>query len=166
MVPPCSWSRIADIGRMVSVCLYNDSPCMYKVILGVLYCFIHWTFDFICILANERFYLFSGNSVILGVNCDGIMLIKTDDKLVLYEFRYHEVESIFLDPSDSFITINLMRQGDLNSHRCFVFETPQKTEIGSLIVSYCPSLSNWITENEVPVSSTHVTIIMLHYLMA
>ncbi|CAB0010734.1 unnamed protein product [Nesidiocoris tenuis] len=104
-------------------------------------------------VVTYRGYWSYGNSVILGVNCDGIMLIKTDDKLVLYEFRYHEVESIFLDPSDSFITINLMRQGDLNSHRCFVFETPQKTEIGSLIVSYCPSLSNWITDNEVPVKA-------------
>lgn len=32
----------------------------------------------------------------------------------------------------------------------FVFETPQKNEIGSLIISYFPALSNWITENEVP----------------
>lgn len=32
----------------------------------------------------------------------------------------------------------------------FVFETPQKNEIGSLIISYFPALSTWITENEVP----------------
>ena len=31
-----------------------------------------------------------------------------------------------------------------------MFETPQKNEIGSLIVSYFPPLSNWITENEIP----------------
>ncbi|XP_024082673.1 unconventional myosin-VIIa [Cimex lectularius] len=100
-----------------------------------------------------RGYWSYGNSVILGVNFEGIMLIKADDKFVLYEFRYHEIESIFLDPSDSFITINLMRQGDQNFHKCFVFETQQKTEIGSLIVSYCPALSTWMTENEVPVKA-------------
>lgn len=37
-------------------------------------------------------------------------------------------------------------------HRCFVFETQQKTEVASLIVSYYPALSTWITVDEVPVS--------------
>jgi hypothetical protein len=84
------------------------------------------------------------------------MLIKPDDKFVLYEYRYQDVESIFLDPSDSFLTINLMRQQPDNTHRCFVFETEQKSEIGSLIVSYCPSLAAWITENEAPIRKVSV----------
>jgi len=90
------------------------------------------------------------------------MLIKPDDKFVIYEYRYEDVESLFLDPSDSFITINVMRQHPgqgihqnqqgqpENTHKCFVFETPQKNEIGSLIVSYCPQLAGWITESEAP----------------
>ncbi|XP_023721880.1 myosin-I heavy chain isoform X2 [Cryptotermes secundus] len=98
-----------------------------------------------------RGYWSYGNSLILGVNSEGLMLIKPDDKFVLYEYRYQDVESIFLDPSDSFLTINLMRQQPDNSHRCFVFETEQKNEIGSLIVSYCPALAAWITENEAPI---------------
>lgn len=106
-------------------------------------------------------FVFAGNSLILGVNSESLMLIKPDDKFILYEFRYQDVESIFLDPSDSFLTVNLMRQhGDNGSHRCFVFETPQKSEIGSLIVSYCPALAGWITDNEVPVSITSVTILI------
>uniref|UniRef100_A0A182IIZ7 Myosin motor domain-containing protein n=1 Tax=Anopheles atroparvus TaxID=41427 RepID=A0A182IIZ7_ANOAO len=104
---------------------------------------------------SYRGYWSYGNSLILGVNCEGIILIKPDDKFVLYEFRYAEVESIMLDPSDSFITISLNRHtatstGAADQQRCFVFETAQKNEIGSLIVSYYPALSNWITENEVP----------------
>lgn len=102
---------------------------------------------------SYRGYWSYGNSLILGVNCEGIILIKPDDKFVLYEFRYAEVESIMLDPSDSFITISLNRHtstGSADQQRCFVFETAQKNEIGSLIVSYYPALSNWITENEVP----------------
>lgn len=78
------------------------------------------------------------------------MLIKPDDKFVLYEYRYTDIESIFLDPSDSFLTVNLMRQQPDTSHKCFVFETPQKNEIGSLIVSYWPTLASWITDNEAP----------------
>lgn len=91
----------------------------------------------------------SGNDLILGVNWEGLMLIKPEDKFVLYEFRYVDIESLFLDPSDSFITVNLIDQG---AHRCFVFETTQKTEIGSLIISYYPALAAWITEQEAPVS--------------
>ncbi|XP_025423592.1 myosin-I heavy chain isoform X3 [Sipha flava] len=102
-----------------------------------------------------RGYWSYGNSLILGVNCEGLMLIKPEDKFVIYEFRYTDVESIFLDPSDCFLTINLMRHQNDNAsaHKCFVFETPQKSEIGSLIVSYCPGLAGWIIENEAPVKA-------------
>ncbi|KAL0269418.1 UNVERIFIED_CONTAM: hypothetical protein PYX00_007160 [Menopon gallinae] len=98
-----------------------------------------------------RGYWSYGNNLILGVNCEGLILIKPDDKFVLYEYRYQDIESIFLDPSDSFITVNLMRHLPDNSHKCFVFETAHKSEIGSLIVSYCPALANWIIENEAAV---------------
>nr|XP_008195789.1 PREDICTED: myosin-I heavy chain [Tribolium castaneum] len=97
-----------------------------------------------------RGYWSYGNSLILGVNSEGIMLIKPDDKFVLNEYRYQEIESILLDPSDSFITITLQRHLNDNNHKCFVFETTQKNEIGSLIASYCPSLAAWLTENEAP----------------
>lgn len=109
-----------------------------------------------------RGYWSYGNSLILGVNSDGLMLIKPDDKFVLNEYRYHEIESILLDPSDCFITITLQRHYLLNNggsgssnehnhhhhHRCFVFETAQKNEIGSLIASYCPTLAAWLIDSE------------------
>lgn len=88
----------------------------------------------------------------LGVNCEGLILIKPEDKMVLYEFQYPDIESIFLDPSDSFLTINLMRHhNDNGTQKCFVFETTQKSEIGSLIISYYPALASWITESETAV---------------
>ncbi|XP_063991813.1 myosin-VIIa isoform X1 [Diachasmimorpha longicaudata] len=101
-----------------------------------------------------RGYWSYGNQLILGINCDGLMLIKPEDKFVVSEYRYQDVESIMLDPSDSFITISLLRHNPDSSHKCFVFETPQKNEIGSLIVSYCPALAGWITENEAPTKRT------------
>lgn len=97
-----------------------------------------------------------GNSLILGVNSEGLLLIKRDDKLVLYEYRYQDIESIFLDPSDSLLTVNLMRHLPDNSHKCFVLETAHKAEIGSLIVSYCPALANWIIENEAAVRKVSI----------
>lgn len=101
-----------------------------------------------------RGYWSYGNTLILGVNCDGLILIKPEDKFVIYEFRYTDIESIMLDPSDSFITITLNRTtanaAATDQQRCYVFETSQKNEIGSLIISYFPALSNWITENEIP----------------
>lgn len=105
---------------------------------------------------SYRGYWSYGNSLVFGVNWEGIVLIRPEDKMVLYEFRYVEIESIMLDPSDSFITINLNRHNAQNAdaQKCFVFETGQKTEIGSLIVSHFPALSNWITENEVPARKT------------
>ncbi|KAF5280393.1 hypothetical protein FQR65_LT03202 [Abscondita terminalis] len=97
-----------------------------------------------------RGYWSYGNSLILGISNEGIMLIKTDDKFVLNEYRYQEVESILIDPSDSFITITLQRHLNESNHKCFVFETTQKNEIGSLIASYCPNLAGWITEHDAP----------------
>lgn len=97
-----------------------------------------------------RGYWSYGNSLVLGVNSDGLMLIKPDDKFVLNEYRYQEVESIMLDPSDSFITITLQRHLNDNASRCFVFETGQKNEVGSLIASYCPLLAGWMADSEAP----------------
>lgn len=97
-----------------------------------------------------RGYWSYGNSLILGVNSEGLMLIKPDDKFVINEYRYQALESILLDPSDCFITVTLQRHLTENNHKCYVFETMQKNEIGSLIASYCPSLAGWITEAESP----------------
>lgn len=105
-----------------------------------------------------------GSNVIFGVNSEGIMFIQPEDKFILYQFKYIDIESIILDPSDCFITLTLNRHYvqmnkpnvkdsniPLEVQRCFVFETSQKNEIGSLIVSYYPPLSNWIMNSfEIP----------------
>lgn len=102
-----------------------------------------------------RGYWSYGNTLILGVSCEGLMFIKPEDKFVIYEFRYTDIESIMLDPSDSFITITVNRTTNTanEQQRCFVFETSQKNEIGSLIISYYPALSSWIIDNETPLAA-------------
>ena len=79
----------------------------------------------------------------------GILLIKPDDKFILFEFTYSEIESLLLDPSDNFITLNLAR-GAQERQRVYVFETKQKAAIGALVASYCPTIANWIREADAP----------------
>ncbi|KRK07125.1 uncharacterized protein Dyak_GE28252 [Drosophila yakuba] len=107
---------------------------------------------------NYKGYWNMASNIILGIHFDGLKFINPEDKSVMLQFKYVDIESILLDPSDSFITISLNRSAQLlkssrdessfiESQKCFVFETPQKNEIGSLIISYYPPLSNWILNN-------------------
>ena len=107
---------------------------------------------YVCIiLLYDRFMflLRVGSNIILGVNSMGILLIKPDDKFILFEFTYSEIESLLLDPSDNFITLNLAR-GPQERQRVYVFETKQKAAIGALVASYYPSIANWIREADAP----------------
>lgn len=109
------------------------------------------------------------NNIILGINCDGILFIQPEDKLIIYQFKFVDIESIMIHPSDSFITLSLnrnshqmpkaLREGHLlDLQKCFVFETEQKNEIGSLIISYYPLLSSWVLNNfDCPKSGKGIT---------
>lgn len=94
----------------------------------------------------------AGSKVILGVNCDGLLIVKPEDKIILFEFPYSDIESILLDPTDGFVTLNLNRaSAERNQQqRVHVFETNRKAAIGSLVASYCPPLANWIREADAP----------------
>ncbi|XP_037081174.1 LOW QUALITY PROTEIN: unconventional myosin-X-like, partial [Pollicipes pollicipes] len=106
-----------------------------------------------------------GNNLNMGINCEGILLIRPDDKYVIVEFPYGDVESILLDPSDDFITVNLHRNHD--AQRVFVFEARWKDEMGALIASYSPEHATWIREvDNISRRIQHITNddrIRLHY---
>ena len=82
----------------------------------------------------------AGNSLVLGVNCDGISMIKEDDKFIMYEYAYGQIESVTVDATEKLLTITLSRSLPPDTHKCFVFETAMVNEIGALIASYCPQL--------------------------
>ena len=90
------------------------------------------------------FAILTGSNLNMGINCEGILLIRPDDKYVIVEFPYSDVESILLDPSDDFITVNLHRNHD--AQRVFVFEARWRDEMGALIASYSPEHATWIRE--------------------
>ena len=85
--------------------------------------------------ANYRGYWSYGNTIIIAVHCEGILLVKPDDKYILFEFPYTEIESLLLDPSDNFITMNLVKTAQ-ERQRVYVFETGQKASIGALVAAY------------------------------
>ena len=96
---------------------------------------------------NYRGYWSYGNLIIISVQAEGILLVKPDDKFILFEFPYNEVESLLLDPSDNFITINLVKTAQ-ERQRVYVFETAQKSQIGALVAAYRPALANWTRDSD------------------
>ncbi|CAL8090863.1 unnamed protein product [Orchesella dallaii] len=101
-----------------------------------------------------RGYWVYGNSLVLGISGDGISMIKSDDKFIMYEYAYNQIESVTIEPSEKLLTINLNRSLPPDTHKCFVFETNHTSEIGALISSYCPALSNKNELNK-PNSNVH-----------
>ena len=100
--------------------------------------------------ASYKGYWSYGCNILLGVNCEGVLIVKAEEKTVLFEFPYAEIESLLLDPSDNFITLNLAKAAGQDRQRVHVFETERKAAIGSLVASYCPMLDNLIREADAP----------------
>ena len=137
MDAPCFILPIVDIGHMVNFSISFMNGCISYVI---------WLMNYK--LLKKKFSI-AGSNIIIGVNSLGILLIKPDDKFILFEFTYSEIESLLLDPSDDFVTLNLAR-GPQERQRVYVFETKQKSAIGALVASYCPSIANWVREADAP----------------
>jgi hypothetical protein len=81
----------------------------------------HWQhgnslfFNFHC--TKVIIFKFSGPSVLFGVNSEGIVLVRPEDKQVMAEHRFQDIESLMVDPSDCFLTITLNQAAMHNNQR-------------------------------------------------
>lgn len=88
-------------------------------------------------------YLSYGHHLLLGINAEGILITNPGDKSILNAYRYCDIESLTVYPTENFVTIKLVK-ALADTHKCFTFETNQKEEIASLVASYSPSHSHWM----------------------
>ena len=74
---------------------------------------------------SYRGYWSHGSSIVIAINMVGVLLLKPEDKVILFEFPFEDIESILLDPSENFVTITLQKS-DIEKQRVFVLETSEK----------------------------------------
>ncbi|KAH7940303.1 hypothetical protein HPB52_023017 [Rhipicephalus sanguineus] len=87
-----------------------------------------------------RGYLTYDHQLLLGVSCEGVLLVNADSKAILNAYRYSDLESVLVNEEDRLVTVTLSKNvPDL--HKCYLFETPQHQEVASLVASYWPPLA-------------------------
>ncbi|CAG2164873.1 unnamed protein product, partial [Oppiella nova] len=93
-------------------------------------------------------YLSYGHNLVLGVNSEGILITNPADKSILNAFRYCDIESLTVFPTENLLSIKLIKTL-ADNHKSFTFETNQKEEIAALVASYSPNHSNWMRQTNV-----------------
>ena len=83
--------------------------------------------------------------IYLAINLDGIKFVNAKDRTVAHDYRWIEIETITLNPTDNYMIFEL-KNNVPSKQKCFMFELTmgKKKDIASLIASYSPEHASWL----------------------
>ncbi|KAH9518288.1 TRAFAC class myosin-kinesin ATPase super [Dermatophagoides farinae] len=82
--------------------------------------------------------IFGNMPLLLGVHSAAILVVAAADKRVLATYRYSDIETLTIYPTESLLTLKMFKETPDGSNKCLTFETLQKEEIASLVAAYSP----------------------------
>lgn len=119
----------------------NEVFCKMRYLSMVIYhCPLYGTATFRVIYKGYRTL---DQNLMLGVNAEGLVLIRSSDRALLNAYRYNDLcneSGITVYADENIIQFNVKDRSD-NTTKCLSFETSENEEIAMLMMSYLPSLS-------------------------
>lgn len=119
----------------------NEVLCKMKYLAMVIYhCPLYGTTTF---KVAYKGYQSLDQNLLLGINSEGLVLIRFSDKECVCAYRYGDINrdngiTAYLD--EDMIQFNVLNKSD-NSIKCLTFETSDGEEVAMLIMSYEPELN-------------------------
>jgi myosin heavy subunit len=118
----------------------NEVFCKMRYLSMVIYhCPLYGTATF---EVTYKGYQALDQNLMLGVNAEGLVLIRTSDKALISAYRYADIcqeKGITVYSDENIIQINVKERSD-GSVKCLSFESSENEEIATLMGSYSPGL--------------------------
>lgn len=119
----------------------NEVFCKMRYLSMVIYhCPLYGTATF---GVTYKGYQTLDQNLMLGVNAEGLVLIRSSDRALVNAYRYGDIcndTGIAVYSDENILQFNVKDRAD-NTIRCLSFETNENEEIAMLIVSYCGSMN-------------------------
>ncbi|KAK2149997.1 hypothetical protein LSH36_427g01001, partial [Paralvinella palmiformis] len=91
-----------------------------------------------------------GTETILAIGYEGIQCISLQKKMLLFDYRYDDIEQIMLDElyDASYIILVMSDSVSQSQQKCFIFECLNLEDFVSLIEFYSPEHATWTQSSE------------------
>ncbi|KJE90233.1 myosin-X [Capsaspora owczarzaki ATCC 30864] len=96
------------------------------------------------------------NKIYLGVDHEGFKFVNVKTKAILVAYKYEQLQNMELDSEEDQLTLTL-KQVNREEQQSFIFETPHKEEIASLISSYSPVHRHWTSTSAARIKEVRLT---------
>lgn len=122
----------------------NEVFCKMRYLSMVIYhCPLYGTATF---EVSYKGYQTIDQNLMLGVNAEGLVLIRSSDKALINAYRYNDIcqeRGITVYTDENIIQLNVKDRNDCTI-KCLTFESNENEEIAMLMVSYSPTLSVYV----------------------